>query len=302
MPTTQFSVADRTAIVTGGSSSIGQTIARRFVADDANVVICSREQDRVDSVAASLADSDGEVHPVECDVRNRAAVDALVDATVKTFDGVGILVNNAGADFCSEFDDSIENSWETIININLTGTVNCLQAASKELRAGDGGAVVNLSSFVTHFSSHKQSHYGAAKASVSHLTGMVDRQVGYPEEIADLVSPASSYMTGEVVDIRGVPQGLNLDDRFPRARDGSRRSLSFVLGVTTFPHRGHRLLVFGVVHTLPLVVDSSLTVVLERGTGPDESVRALNRDRGLVRHRLDELPCGLDDIVCDAAH
>jgi NAD(P)-dependent dehydrogenase (short-subunit alcohol dehydrogenase family) len=48
---------------------------------------------------------------------------------------------------------------------------------------------------------------------------VVDRQVGYPEEIADLVqflvSPAASYMTGEIVDIRGVPQGLNLDDRFP---------------------------------------------------------------------------------------
>lgn len=260
MPTTQFSVADRTAIVTGGSSGIGRTIAERFVADGANVVICSREQERVDSVAATLAESAGEVHPVECDVRDRDAVDALVEATVDRFGGVDVLVNNAGANFYSDFDDISENGWETILDINLTGTVNCLQATSEALRAGDGGAVVNLSSFVTHFPSPKQSHYGAAKAAVSHLTRTVafewasgnvrvnaiapgvvltpgvkhvldkdvdavpgretvDRQVGYPEEVADLVqflvSPAASYMTGEVIDIRGVPQSLNLDDRFP---------------------------------------------------------------------------------------
>lgn len=260
MPTTQFSVADRTAIVTGGSSGIGRTIAERFADDGANVVVCAREQERVDSVAAAVADSAGEVHPVECDVRDRTAVDALVDATVDRFGGVDVLINNAGANFYSEFDDISENGWRTIVEINLTGTVNCLQAASEALRVGDGGAVVNLSSFVTHYPSPRQSHYGAAKAAISHLTGTValewapanvrvnavapgvvltpgvkhvldrdvedvpdretvDRQIGYPEEVADLVqflvSPAASYVTGEVVDIRGVPQGPNLDDRFP---------------------------------------------------------------------------------------
>ena len=260
MPTDQFSVADRTALVTGGSSGIGRTITERFVADGANVVICSREQERVDSVATELGDAPGDVHPVECDVRDRDAVDALVDAAVDTFGTVDVLVNNAGANFYSDFDDISPNGWETILDINLTGTVNCLQSVGEEMRAAGGGAVVNLSSFVTHFPSPQQSHYGAAKAAVSHLTGTVahewadddirvnavapgvvltpgvehvldkdvdavpdretvDRQIGYPEEIADLVqflvSPAASYMTGEVVDIRGVPQSLNLDDRFP---------------------------------------------------------------------------------------
>ena len=260
MTTDQFSVADRTALVTGGSSGIGRTIAERFAADGANVVICSREQERLDSVAAELADAPGDVHPVECDVRDRGAVDALVNAAVDTFGTVDVLVNNAGANFYSDFDDISPNGWETILDINLTGTVNCLQSVGEEMRAAGGGAVVNLSSFVTHFPSPQQSHYGAAKAAVSHLTGTVahewadddirvnavapgvvltpgvehvldkdvdavpdrgtvDRQIGYPEEIADLVqflvSPAASYITGEVVDIRGVPQSLNLDDRFP---------------------------------------------------------------------------------------
>jgi NAD(P)-dependent dehydrogenase (short-subunit alcohol dehydrogenase family) len=260
MPTDQFSVADRTAIVTGGSSGIGRTIAERFVADGANVVICSREQERVESAASELHGAPGDVRPVECDVRDRDAVDALVDAAVDTFGTVDVLVNNAGANFYSDFDEISPNGWQTILDINLTGTVNCLQSVGEAMRAAGRGAVVNLSSFVTHFPSPQQSHYGAAKAAVSHLTGTVayewadddvrvnavapgvvltpgvehvldkdidavpdretvDRQIGYPEEVADLVqflvSPAASYITGEVVDIRGVPQGLNLDDRFP---------------------------------------------------------------------------------------
>lgn len=261
MPTSQFSVAGRSVIVTGGSSGIGKTVAERFVADGANVAICSREQDRVDAVATEIAETErcGRVLPVECDVRDRDAVDAMVDATDEEFGGVDVLINNAGANFYSPFDEISPNGWRTIFDINLTGTVNCLQAVGE--RMGDrGGSVVNLSSFVTHFPSPNQSHYGAAKAAISHLTRTVahewadrdirvnavapgvvltpgvehvldrdaasaperktvDRQVGHPEEIADLiqflVSPAASYLTGEVITPRGVPQSANVERRFP---------------------------------------------------------------------------------------
>lgn len=87
---------------------------------------------------------------------------------------------NSWREFLQRFDEITENGWPAILGINITGTVNGLQAASEALRACDGGAVVNLSSFVTHFDSPKQSNYGAAKAAVftSHADGRVRVGVG----------------------------------------------------------------------------------------------------------------------------
>jgi 3-oxoacyl-[acyl-carrier protein] reductase len=169
--TEQFSVAGQTAIVTGASSGIGRRIAERFADDGADVVVCSREQGNVDPVADGINDSDrpGEALAVECDVTDRDAVAALVEATVEAFGGLDCLVNNAGASFMANFEDISENGWETIVDINLTGTYHCIQAAEEPLKDG-GGTVINLASVAGQKGSPYMSHYGAAKAAVVNLT------------------------------------------------------------------------------------------------------------------------------------
>jgi NAD(P)-dependent dehydrogenase (short-subunit alcohol dehydrogenase family) len=172
MPTDQFSVAGSTVIVTGSSSGIGKSIAERFAADGANVVVCSREQENVDPVAEGIDEQDGggQALAVECDVRDRDAVDALVDATVEEFGTVDCLINNAGASFMASFDDISENGWNTILDINLTGTFHCTQAAGRVMKESGGGSVINLSSVAGQQGSPFMSHYGAAKAGVVNLT------------------------------------------------------------------------------------------------------------------------------------
>ncbi|PSP26788.1 3-oxoacyl-ACP reductase [Halobacteriales archaeon QH_2_65_14] len=183
---TRFSVDGQRAIITGASSGIGRAVAEQFAADGADVVICSREQDNVDPVAEGINDSDrpGEALAVECDVTDREAVEALVEATVEQFGGVDILVNNAGASFMAGFDDISENGWETIVDINLHGTYHCTQAAGEHLADGGereaptsserssdgGGTVINLASVAGKHGAPYMSHYGAAKAGVINLT------------------------------------------------------------------------------------------------------------------------------------
>ena len=249
MTTDQFSVADDVAIVTGSSSGIGRAIAERFAEDGAHVVVCSREQENVDPVADGIEDSGGSALAVECDVRERDSVEALVEVTVEEFGGVDCLLNNAGASFMANFEEISENGWKTIVDINLHGTYHCTQAAGEAMRENGGGTIVNFASVAGQDGAPFMSHYAAAKAGIVNLTSTlgyewasdgirvnciapgfvatpgvasqmgvtadeidrddVDRKIGTSEEIADvaqfLASPASSYMTGETITARGVP-------------------------------------------------------------------------------------------------
>jgi len=246
----QFGVDGQTAIITGASQGIGRSIAERFADDGANVVICSREQESVDEVAETINDRDGgEALAIECDVTNRDAVDALVEATVEEYGGVDTLVNNAGASFMANFEAISENGWKTIVDINLHGTYHATQAAGEHMRENGGGRIVNFASVAGQNGAPFMSHYAAAKAAVVNLTRTlafewsedqvrvnciapgfvatpgvesqmgvsadeldrsdVDRRIGLEEEIADitqfLASEASSYMTGETITAKGVP-------------------------------------------------------------------------------------------------
>lgn len=246
-----FEIDGSSAIVTGASSGIGRRIAEGFAARGVDTTICSREQGNVDPVAEAINERDdsGSVLPVECDVRDRDAVEEMVDRTVAAFGGIDVLVNNAGGAFKCDFDDLSQNGWRTIIDINLHGVYNCTHAASEPLKDG-GGAVINISSVRSLEAAPEETHYGAAKAGVNSFTrslasewaedgvrvnciapgfiatpgavsvddtdpsdidrSNVDRTIGTTGEIADVVeflaSPAASFVVGETLTVRGVPQ------------------------------------------------------------------------------------------------
>ncbi|MFC7165161.1 SDR family NAD(P)-dependent oxidoreductase [Halospeciosus flavus] len=170
--TERFGVEGKTTIVTGASSGIGREVAEQFGSEGADVVVCSREQGNVDPVADTINDREGggRALAVECDVTDRDAVEALVDATVGEFGGVDVLVNNAGASFMAPFEDISPNGWETIVDINLHGTFHCTQVAGERMREDGGGVVINVASVAGQRGSPHMSHYGAAKAGVINLT------------------------------------------------------------------------------------------------------------------------------------
>ena len=172
----RFGLDGQTAVVTGSSSGIGRAIVERFAAAGADVVVSSRDQEAVDAVADAVNGSDvpGSAAAVACDVRDREAVEALVDATVEEFGGLDCLVNNAGASFVAAPEEISENGWKTIVDINLTGTFHCSQAALPHLREG-GGTVVNVASVAGQNGSARMSPYGAAKAGVINFTTSVGK-------------------------------------------------------------------------------------------------------------------------------
>jgi 3-oxoacyl-[acyl-carrier protein] reductase len=179
----QFSVEGKTAIITGSSQGIGAVTAKRFADEGANVVVTSRSQEKIDEVADEINDSDrpGRAIAVECDVRERDSIEALVDATVEEFGRVDTMINNAGASFMASFDDISENGWKTIVDINLHGTFHCSQIAGQQMQKQDGGGtIINFASVAGTMGSRYMSHYGAAKAAVVNLTTSLSAE--YAEE------------------------------------------------------------------------------------------------------------------------
>lgn len=122
----------KTIVVTGGGSGLGKSMTTYFLELGANVVITSRNMEKLQTVKKELEDeTGGTVLPVQCDVRNYDEVEAMVEASVKEFGTVDVLLNNAAGNFISPTERLSANAFDTIIDIVLKGTKNCTLAFGK---------------------------------------------------------------------------------------------------------------------------------------------------------------------------
>jgi NAD(P)-dependent dehydrogenase (short-subunit alcohol dehydrogenase family) len=122
----------KTIVVTGGGSGLGKAMTTYFLELGAQVVITSRNEDKLNRVKGELEDSTGgKILAVPCDVRHYDQVEALVTASMEAFGSVDVLVNNAAGNFISPTERLSSNAFDTIIDIVLKGTKNCTLAFGK---------------------------------------------------------------------------------------------------------------------------------------------------------------------------
>lgn len=220
MPTDQFSVDGRNAIVTGASRGIGEATAKRLAADGASVAICSRTQEDVDEVAADIEADGGTALAVECDIRESEDVQQLVDETVAEFGGVDLVVNNAGGEFTAPFEEISEGGWEAVVDLNLNGTVRVTQAAGAYMRENGGGDIINVSSVNGQRAAPTESHYGASKAALINLTETVAAEWADYDIRVNCVAPGLVQTEGVAavlgVDESDLPEREEVDRRIAR--------------------------------------------------------------------------------------
>lgn len=122
----------KTIVVTGGGSGLGKAMTRYFMELGAQVVITSRNLDKLKTTAAELeAETGGKCLPLACDVRDYNRVEEVVSEAVAHFGQVDVLVNNAAGNFISPTERLSANAFDTIIDIVLKGTKNCTLAFGK---------------------------------------------------------------------------------------------------------------------------------------------------------------------------
>jgi NAD(P)-dependent dehydrogenase (short-subunit alcohol dehydrogenase family) len=158
---------DKVAVVTGGASGIGRGMARAFAAEGADVVVADIDRSAAEQTASELRAAGVRSVAVALDVRDRASVDALADATVRELGGVDIVANNAGVFLRGPMADTTEDDWEFVLSINLDGMFRVGQTFAALLREQDrGGHIVNTASVGGFLSSRECVAYAVSKFGV----------------------------------------------------------------------------------------------------------------------------------------
>ena len=234
----------RVAIVTGAGRGIGRAIALRYSHEGAAVVLAARTPAQIDEAAAEIESAGGRALAIQCDVSSERDVDRLVDATVRQFGKIDILVNNAAVNLpptdLTEVDLSV---WRNVIDVNLTGAFICTRAVLPHMKRIGSGVVLILSSVGGRRGAAGRGPYRASKAALINFTetigaegaeygvravclcpGGVDtdmmREIGMargrelmkPEQVADVaayaVSDEAATLNGVTIDVPGTANTL----------------------------------------------------------------------------------------------
>jgi len=162
-------LAGRTVVVTGGGSGIGRCTAHELAALGAHVVLVGRKADKLKAVQAEIAQDGGQASWQACDIRQEAAVQAMVRAIVLDRGGIDALVNNAGGQYMTPLENIGAKGWQAVIDTNLTGGFLVARECYLQAMQQHGGAIVNIVADMWG-SMPGMGHSGAARAGMVSFT------------------------------------------------------------------------------------------------------------------------------------
>jgi NAD(P)-dependent dehydrogenase (short-subunit alcohol dehydrogenase family) len=165
-----LSLEGKCAVVVGGTSGIGKAIALGLAAAGADVVASSRSAEPVEAVAEILEACGRKTLRVLSDVTDRRSLQDLHDAVKAHFGRIDILVNSAGITKRVPTLDCPEALWQSIMNVNLNGTLRACQIFGASMLEQRYGRIINIASLSTFVAFHEVAAYGASKAAVGALT------------------------------------------------------------------------------------------------------------------------------------
>ena len=159
----------QTIVVTGGGSGIGRCTAHELAALGAHVVLVGRKAEKLTRVAGEIAQDGGSASWQACDIRDEAAVQAMVQAIVGEHGAIAALVNNAGGQYITPLSQISAKGWEAVLHTNLTGGFLVARECFVQSMQQHGGAIVNIVADMWG-SMPGMGHSGAARAGMVSFT------------------------------------------------------------------------------------------------------------------------------------
>ncbi len=165
-----FELDSRTAVVIGGTSGIGLTLAKGLAQAGADVIPTGRRQQLVQEAVCAITKMGRKSLARECDVTDRASLEAFSRQVFGEFEKVDILVNCAGITQRKPILAQSESEWNRILDTNLNGTLRACQIFGGEMVERQYGRIINVASLASELAFHEVAAYAASKAAVASLT------------------------------------------------------------------------------------------------------------------------------------
>ncbi|HDD2839144.1 TPA: SDR family oxidoreductase [Staphylococcus aureus] len=180
-------LTDKVAVVTGAGSGIGEAIETLLHEEGVKVILAGRNKDKLQNVANQLAQDSVKVVPT--DVTKKEEVDELIKIAQQTFGGLDIVINSAGQMLSSKITDYQVDEWDSMIDVNIKGTLYTAQAALPTMLEQSSGHLINIASISGFEVTKSSTIYSATKAAVHTITQGLEKELAKTGVKVTSISP-----------------------------------------------------------------------------------------------------------------
>jgi len=225
MTTTNIGLANKVAVVIGGTSGIGRTLSLGLAEAGADVIASARRKQNVDQVASEIEARGRQTLRYTSDLCDRKSLEKLAEATLRHFSKIDILVNCAAKLKRIPTLDMAEEDWRDIIDTNLTGTFRACQVFGKHMLERGYGRIINIASLNTFVALSEVAAYAASKAAVASLTRSLAVEWSKRGVLVNAIAPGVFHTAFNANLLDSTARGEELLMRTPMGRFGRTEEL-----------------------------------------------------------------------------
>lgn len=214
----------KVVIITGAGAGIGKETALLFSREGAKIVVADIDEKGGKETEAQIKKT-GEGFFFKLDVTNREQIKRMVEETLRKYDRIDVLINNAGIVQDALIRKMTEQQWDRVININLKGVFNCIQAVVNVMIDQEKGTIINASSIVGLYGNFGQTNYAATKAGVIGMTKALAKELARKGIRVNAVAPG--YTMTRMME--NVPDKIlqKMRDKTPLGRLAEPRDIAY---------------------------------------------------------------------------
>ncbi|QYD70039.1 3-oxoacyl-ACP reductase FabG [Paraburkholderia edwinii] len=225
------------AVVTGASRGIGRAIALELARQGATVVGTATSESGAQAITEAFREANLNGRGAVLDVNDAAAVEALIEGTVKEFGALNVLVNNAGITQDQLAMRMKDEDWDAVLDTNLKAVFRLSRAVLRPMMKARGGRIINITSIVGASGNPGQANYAAAKAGVAGMTRALAREIGSRGITVNCVAPG--FIDTDMTRVLAEEQQAALKAQVPLGRLGAPEEIAYAVAFLASPQAAY---------------------------------------------------------------